>query len=133
MPTGCNAGRRCMTSPRITKNAQDTSDALPPDSAIRRFDVPATIFHGDECRRELGAIVRGLGGTRVLLVTDPGVVQLGAAGKIVELLTAARPRVARFDAEIDKTAADALASGSPANNPRIPTKEEIVGLYREAW
>jgi alcohol dehydrogenase class IV len=27
----------------------------------------------------------------------------------------------------------ALASGSPANNPRVPTKEEIVTLYREAW
>jgi alcohol dehydrogenase class IV len=27
----------------------------------------------------------------------------------------------------------ALASGSPANNPRVPTPEEIVGLYREVW
>jgi len=27
----------------------------------------------------------------------------------------------------------ALASGSPANNPRVPTKEEIIALYREAW
>jgi alcohol dehydrogenase class IV len=27
----------------------------------------------------------------------------------------------------------ALASGSPANNPRVPTTEEIIGLYREVW
>jgi alcohol dehydrogenase class IV len=27
----------------------------------------------------------------------------------------------------------ALASGSPANNPRVPTAEQIVGLYREVW
>jgi alcohol dehydrogenase class IV len=27
----------------------------------------------------------------------------------------------------------ALASGSPANNPRVPTVDEIVGLYREVW
>ena len=27
----------------------------------------------------------------------------------------------------------ALASGSPANNPRAPDKAEIVGLYREVW
>jgi alcohol dehydrogenase class IV len=26
---------------------------------------------------------------------------------------------------------DALASGSPANNPRVPTADEIVQLYRE--
>jgi alcohol dehydrogenase class IV len=29
-------------------------------------------------------------------------------------------------------AADAIASGSPGNNPRIPTAEEIVELYEEA-
>ena len=27
----------------------------------------------------------------------------------------------------------ALASGSPANNPRSPDKAEIIGLYREVW
>jgi alcohol dehydrogenase len=38
-----------------------------------------------------------------------------------------------MDAQIEKMAADALASGSPANNPRVPTQAEIVGLYRAAW
>jgi hypothetical protein len=27
----------------------------------------------------------------------------------------------------------ALASGSPGNNPRVPDKSEIVALYREVW
>jgi alcohol dehydrogenase class IV len=30
-------------------------------------------------------------------------------------------------------AEQALASGSPANNPRVPSVEEIVDLYREVW
>ena len=30
-------------------------------------------------------------------------------------------------------AEQALASGSPANNPRIPTVEDIIGLYKEVW
>jgi alcohol dehydrogenase class IV len=30
-------------------------------------------------------------------------------------------------------AGQALASGSPNNNPRVPTAEEIIGLYREVW
>ena len=30
-------------------------------------------------------------------------------------------------------AEQALASGSPANNPRIPTAEDIIGLYKEVW
>jgi len=30
-------------------------------------------------------------------------------------------------------AEQALNSGSPGNNPRVPTKEEIVELYKEVW
>ena len=30
-------------------------------------------------------------------------------------------------------AAQALASGSPQNNPRIPTADEIAQLYRQVW
>ena len=39
----------------------------------------------------------------------------------------------RFDANVEKMAADAIASGSPANNPRVPDAGEIVDLYRQAW
>lgn len=39
----------------------------------------------------------------------------------------------RFEHSLEKMAADALASGSPGNNPRVPHAEEIVALYREAW
>ena len=34
----------------------------------------------------------------------------------------------RFDDAIEKMAADALASGSQANNPRVPNAAEIVVL-----
>lgn len=39
----------------------------------------------------------------------------------------------RFDAQKEKMAADALASGSPANNPVIPPPADILRLYEEAW
>jgi alcohol dehydrogenase class IV len=39
----------------------------------------------------------------------------------------------RFVATAAKMAADALASGSPARNPVVPTEEQIVVLYKEAW
>jgi len=39
---------------------------------------------------------------------------------------------AKFEAVIGKMATDAIASGSPGNNPRIATPEEIVALYRKA-
>ena len=38
-----------------------------------------------------------------------------------------------FEAALEKMASDALASGSPANNPVVPAASEIVQLYREAW
>ena len=39
----------------------------------------------------------------------------------------------RFFAAVDKMSSDALASGSPGNNPVVPTAAEIAALYREAW
>jgi alcohol dehydrogenase class IV len=40
------------------------------------------------------------------------------AGRVMELA----PKMAR----------DALASGSPANNPRVPTEDESIERYRRA-
>lgn len=39
----------------------------------------------------------------------------------------------RYLEAIPVMAAQALASGSPQNNPRVPTTEEIEQLYREIW
>ncbi len=38
-----------------------------------------------------------------------------------------------WNAKMELMAEQALASGSPANNPRVPDKAEIVALYREVW
>ena len=40
---------------------------------------------------------------------------------------------AAWDARLDLMAEQALASGSPANNPRAPDKAEIVALYQVVW
>jgi len=39
----------------------------------------------------------------------------------------------RFDEKVEKMASDALASGSPQNNPVVPSAEQIVDLYHKAW
>ncbi len=39
----------------------------------------------------------------------------------------------RFEALLGKMADDALASGSPQNNPVVPTASDIISLYRQAW
>lgn len=39
----------------------------------------------------------------------------------------------RYMSLVETMAAQALASGSPANNPRVPSAEEIADLYRAAY
>jgi len=124
----------------------------------RRFDIPTTILHGGGCRRQLPALVRELGGTRVLVVTDPGVVQLGVASEIVDLLTQAGLSVAVFArvqpdptdenieagvAALEACAADvivAVGGGSPIDTAKVvairPANPqplpEFMGLHKIA-
>jgi alcohol dehydrogenase len=39
----------------------------------------------------------------------------------------------KFNSVVNQMAVDAIASGSPGNNPRKPTQEEIVELYHKAY
>ncbi|MDR2142143.1 MAG: iron-containing alcohol dehydrogenase [Deltaproteobacteria bacterium] len=48
----------------------------------------------------------------------------------VPTLTALGVTKAKLEPVVAKMAEDALASGSPANNPRLATKEEIISLYQ---
>lgn len=38
-----------------------------------------------------------------------------------------------FESVLSKMANDALASGSPQNNPVVPSAEQIIELYHQAW
>jgi alcohol dehydrogenase class IV len=40
---------------------------------------------------------------------------------------------ARYEELLPKMASQALASGSPANNPRVPSQDEIIELYRRVY
>jgi alcohol dehydrogenase class IV len=40
---------------------------------------------------------------------------------------------ARFDSVVAKMAEDALASGSPQNNPVVPAADQVIELYRQAF
>ena len=54
--------------------------------AVRAVDVPTRIVHGLGAIARLGELVRELGITRPLLVTDPGVEQAGLASRALEHL-----------------------------------------------
>ena len=83
----------------------------PNEAVIRRFDVPKTIVHGGGCRRQISTLVRELGGTRVLVVTDPGVIELGLVSELVDQLTSDEMSVALFsEVQADPTD-DNVAAG----------------------
>ncbi len=62
-----------------------------------------------------------------------GLEQLNADLDLPRLRACRGVEETRFRALLTKMADDALASGSPQNNPRVPTAEEIVALYEAAW
>lgn len=93
-----------------------------------------------------GATARYADVARTMGCARPGDPDDAAAAQLVEGLEALNARLHiprlrdcpgmhpdRFEAALEKMAQDALASGSPQNNPIAPTAAQIVELYRQAW
>ncbi|MGA9870001.1 MAG: iron-containing alcohol dehydrogenase [Rhodococcus sp. (in: high G+C Gram-positive bacteria)] len=100
--------------------------------AITAFSIPGARGRYADCARQLGA-------------AEPSDSDDAAARKLVEFVTALCADVevptpatfgidrARWDELIPLMAEQALASGSPANNPVVPTADEIADLYRVVY
>ncbi|WP_439487191.1 iron-containing alcohol dehydrogenase [Algoriphagus sp.] len=62
-----------------------------------------------------------------------GLTELNKSLNIPSLGTSGKLDKRKFEMVLEKMAIDALSSGSPQNNPIIPTVDEIVNLYQKAW
>ena len=100
--------------------------------ALTRWSMPASLARYAEAARQIGVAepgdadadaARHLAETLVQLNRDLGVPTPAGFG-IAE---------AEWNARLPLMAEQALASGSPANNPRVPSADEIVALYQEVW
>lgn len=91
---------------------------LPQDWELPAFDhQPRTrIVFGEGCIGRIGDLVRELGGRRVLLVTDPGIVRAGHAEAIRDRLLDAAPEVELF--------------GRARENPDTSSVQECVEAAR---
>jgi len=56
---------------------------------IFRYEIPTAIEFGAGAARQIAEHVKALGGTKALIVGDPGVVQAGVAARLIEPLQAA--------------------------------------------
>lgn len=100
--------------------------------AVTAFSVPASIKRYSDCARamDIAGSPEDDAAAAARLVKE--IYALNQELKVPTLKTYGISESAYFNA-IPIMAQQALASGSPANNPRLPTPGEIEQLYREVW
>jgi alcohol dehydrogenase len=95
-------------------------------SPIFDFQPRTRIVFGGGTVEKLGELVKEYGGTRVLLVTDPGIVAAGHAARAESSLAAAGVYVARFDRVVENPTTEVIdACVAAAREERI---DFLVGL-----
>jgi alcohol dehydrogenase class IV len=100
--------------------------------AITRFSVPGAEARYAEASRRIGFAANGDGDAVAAAKLITG---LETLNHDLSVPTPAAYGIdeAAWSGKMALMAEQALASGSPGNNPRVPTAAEIVGLYREVW
>ncbi|WP_461537033.1 iron-containing alcohol dehydrogenase [Spongorhabdus nitratireducens] len=100
--------------------------------AVTEYSIPAASERYADCARAMG-------------IADAADSDDAANEKLLQELKALNeelkvPTPAEFGIEkdhffkvVEQMAEQALASGSPGNNPRVPSAEEIVEIYRKLW
>jgi alcohol dehydrogenase class IV len=99
---------------------------------ITAFSAPAALERYADCARAMGVAEESEGSQAAVARL------LDELRRLNEDLKVPTPRAygidrTRYDELLPVMAAQALGSGSPANNPRVPTADEIIELYRRVY
>jgi alcohol dehydrogenase class IV len=99
---------------------------------ITAYSAPAALDRYADCARAMGVAEEGEGSQSAVARL------LDELRRLNQDLQVPSPRAygidqARYDRLLPVMASQALASGSPANNPRVPSSEEIIELYRRVY
>ena len=99
---------------------------------VTRFSLPAASARYATCARTIGVATAAEGDQAA------GAALVAALDQLNRDLDVPTPERYGIDAGryrdlMPTMAAQALASGSPGNNPRVPTVDEIVTLYQRVW
>ena len=100
--------------------------------AVTAFSAPSALHRYADCARAMGVANDGEGDqSAVSRLLD----ELIAINKELEVPTPQAYGIdeKRWTGLLPTMAAQALASGSPGNNPRVPSGEEIVEIYNQVW
>jgi len=99
---------------------------------VTRWSAPAALPRYAQCARAMGLADETVGDQSAVARLVEALHQLNADLNVPSPAEYGISRE-RWDALLPLMAEQALASGSPGNNPRVPGVEEIVGLYGMAW
>jgi alcohol dehydrogenase class IV len=99
---------------------------------ITAFSVPAALERYADCARAMGVANEDEGSQAAVARL------LDELRRLNQDLQVPTPRswgidAGRYEELLPVMASQALASGSPGNNPRVPTSEEIINLYRQVY
>ncbi|MBL8118190.1 MAG: iron-containing alcohol dehydrogenase [Anaerolineae bacterium] len=100
---------------------------------ITRFSIPGALPRYAMISRMMGYATNDHDDETAAKALVDGLEQLNQSLNIPRLRDCVRVDRLQFADSVQKMAADALASGSPQNNPIVPTAEQIVELYWMAW
>ncbi len=100
--------------------------------AITAFSIPAAPERYADCARAMGVAAQTDG---VEVANDKLLAELRAINQELKVPSPEQFGIARerFFELRATMARQALASGSPGNNPRVPTEAEIIDLYETVW
>jgi alcohol dehydrogenase class IV len=100
---------------------------------VTRFSVAGKPDRYAQISREMGFCDASASDKQACELLIEGLENLNQELGIPRLREALSASPGTFEASLTKMADDALASGSPQTNPLVPTRDEIVELYRQAW
>ena len=99
---------------------------------ITAFSAPAALERYADCARAMGVADEAEGSQGAVARLLDELRRLNADLKVPSPKDYGIDR-SRYDELLPVMASQALASGSPANNPREPTQDEIIELYRRVY
>ena len=100
--------------------------------AVTEFSRTSAAARYADCARAMGVIDAGASDEAAGVALVAALRQLSVD---LQVPTPSRYGIDRdrWEGLLATMAAQALASGSPANNPRVPSEAEMVALYRQVW
>jgi len=99
---------------------------------ITAFSAPAALERYADCARAMGVAEEGEGSQSAVARLLDELRRLNDDLKVPSPKAYGIDR-ARYDELLPVMASQALSSGSPANNPRVPSGDEIIELYRRVY